>query len=214
MLYNDDTNGLQIISDRNVEQVTLGTEGENDLMAWQSSMNDYNNAIAILNQKAERYATSSPYAIDGRCVGSVPTVGEDGTFTAKNTEDVGPFNDFKFTPSSEIEGINNMKDKDTNYTTDRTAMQAIGGDMWTTGEWYWLASRGVYSNSYGCDFRVHRVDTGGGLNYLALCDVDSDGRTSGASSTTGLRPCISLRSDIKVIGGDGSSAEQAYELGI
>ena len=46
----------------------------------------YNSAIATLNQKAERYATSSPYALDGRCVGSVPTVGIDGKFNAKNTE--------------------------------------------------------------------------------------------------------------------------------
>ena len=44
VLYNDTTNGLQIISDKNVEEVTLGTDGE-DLTAFQVSMNDYNNAI-------------------------------------------------------------------------------------------------------------------------------------------------------------------------
>ena len=44
VLYNDEANGLQIISDKNVEEVTLGTDGE-DLTAFQVSMNDYNNAI-------------------------------------------------------------------------------------------------------------------------------------------------------------------------
>ncbi len=213
VLYNDATNGLQIISDKNVENVTLGTEG-NDLSAWQASMNDYNNAIETLNQKAERYATSSPYALDGRCVGSVPTVGEDGKFNAKNTENVGPFNDFEFTPSSEIEGINNMKDEDTNHTADQTAMEAIGEDIWTTGKTYWLASRSVNSNSSDCNFAVRYVSASGGLYYSLLCSVYSVGGTYGFANVIGLRPCISLKSDIKVTGGDGEGEETAYELGI
>ena len=209
VLYNDEANGLQIISDKNVEQVTLG--GSN----WVTGRDSYNSAIATLNQKAERYATSSPYALDGRCVGSVPTVGADGTFTAKNTEEVGPFSDFKFTPSSTIEGVNNMKDTDTNYVTDRTAMKAIGGDMWITGEYYWLASRLVFSSSSSsCDFLVRiEADSGGLNNYYALCYVYSSGDSGGYSREYGLRPCISLRSDIKVTGGDGSE-ETPYELGI
>mgnify|MGYP005767198109 FL=1 len=215
VLYNDSTYGLQIISDKNVEDVTLGRDGTNDLTAWQASINDYNNAIATLNQKAERYAESSPYAIDGRCVGSVPTVGIDGKFNAKNTENVGPFNDFQFTPSSTIEGVNDMKDTDTNYETDQTAMQAIGGDMWTTGEWYWLASRIVYSYVSSCSFDVRRVDTSGSLGSSRSCEVHSDGNINNNAYVRGLRPCISINPNVKVIGGgDGSSEEQAYELGI
>ena len=206
VLYNDDTNGLQIISDKNVEQVTLGGDD------WATGRDSYNSAIATLNQKAEYYATSSPYALDGRCVGSVPTVGADGTFTAKNTENAGPV-ELQFTTSAE--GANNMKDADTNYEADQTAMKAVGGDMWTTGEAYWLASRGVYSDSSICSFYVRIVGTGGGLNNNGLCTVNSDGSANGYSLGIGLRPCISLRSDIKVIGGgDGSEEAQAYELGI
>ncbi len=205
VLYNDETNGLQIISDENVENVTLGTDGTNDLTAWQASMNDYNNAIAILNEKAERYATNSPYALDGRCVGSVPTVGADGTFTAKNTEEVGPVT-LQFTTT--VEGANSMKDEDTNYETDYDTMEALEDsgvlNILTTGERYWLASRYVYSSSSSdCYFAVRYVDTGGDLGSYNLCGVYSDGGAGGFSFENGLRPCISLKSDIKVIAGDG-----------
>ena len=108
-----------------------------------------------------------------------------------------------------------MKDTDTNYVTDRTAMKAIGGDMWITGEYYWLASRLVFSSSSSsCDFLVRiEADSGGLNNYYALCYVYSSGDSGGYSREYGLRPCISLKSDIKVTGGDGKEGTP-YELGI
>ncbi len=203
VLYNDDTYGLQIISDKNVEQVTLGGS------TWSEGRDGYNNAIATLNQKAEYYATNSQYVLDGRCVGSVPTIGEDGKFNAKNTENVGPVQ-LQFTTT--VEGANNMKDADENYTTDQTAMQAT--NTWTTGEEYWLASRRVTSYSSYCYFYVRYVHTSGSWSGSSLCLVYSYGDTRSASYEDGLRPCISLKSDIKVVAGDGSSEETAYELGI
>ena len=215
VLYNDDTYGLQIISDKYVEQVTLGTDGNNDLAAWQDSMDDYNNAIATLNQKAERYAENSPYALDGRCVGSVPTVGEDGKFNAKDTEELGTYSipDQWILPS----GWSNrdtgcQKLTDYNYRTDQTAMQAA--NIWTTGEEYWLASRYVGSLSSYCHVRVRGVYASGDLSSNNVCSVSSGGYTGGYSLAYGLRPCISLRSDIKVVGGNGEEAGTAYELGI
>ena len=214
VLYNDDTYGLQIISDKNVENVTLGMFGINDASAWQVSMNDYNNAIENLNEKAERYATNSLYAIDGRCVGSVPTVGTDGKFNAKNTENTGPFDDFQFTLPTTIEGINSMKDVDTNYIADKEAMERA--EVFTTGEGYWLASRSIVSVSSACSFYVLQVQANEGfeINYN-LCYVDSAGRPSGYCREYGLRPCISLNPNVKVVGGgDGSLETEAYELGI
>ena len=179
-------------------------------------MNDYNNAIATLNQKAERYATSSPYALDGRCVGSVPTVGTDGIFTAKNTEETGTYSipDEWTLPrgwSSRDTGCQKLTD--TNYEADQTAMKAVGGDMWTTGEAYWLASCAVSSYSSNCYFSVRNVNTSGDFNISNLCYVYSIGSTDGDSYERGLRTCISLKSDIKVTGGDGKEATP-YELGI
>ena len=211
VLYNDDTNGLQIISDKNVDNVTLGGDD------WTTGKDSYNNAIVTLNEAAYDYAENSLYAIDGRCVGSVPTVGADGTFTAKNTEEVGPFSDFKFTPSSTIEGVNNMKDTDTNYETDYNTMEALEEsgvpNILATGEYYWLASRNVASYSADCNFCVRNVITSGRLGNHYLCYVLSGGSANGRSNGSGLRPCISLKSDIKVTGGDGSEATP-YELGI
>ncbi len=203
VLYNDDTNGLQIISDKNVEQVTLGGS------TWATARDSYNNAITILNQKAEYYAESSAYALDGRCVGSVPTIGTDGKFNAKNTENVGPVQ-LQFTTT--VEGANNMKDADTNYTTDETAMRAA--NIWTTGVTYWLASRYVSSDSTYYFFDVRRVISVGNLSSRDLCYVGYGGYTDSYSDEHGLRPCISLKSDIKIVAGDGKSAGTAYELGI
>ena len=216
VLYNDDTNGLQIISDKNVEEVTLGTDGYGLITAFQTSMNDYNNAITTLNQKAERYATNSPYALDGRCVGSVPTVGADGKFNAKNTEVEGTCSipdEWTLPNGWTSRDTGCQKWTDENYTEDQTAMEAIGGDMWPTGEEYWLASRDVISDSSNCAFRVRYVYASGGLGYHNLCIVDSGGDTSGNAYVYGLRPCISLKSDIKVTGGDGKEGTP-YELGI
>ena len=215
VLYNDNTYGLQIISDKIVENVTLGTTGENDLAAWQASMNDYNNAISILNEKAEYYATSSLYALDGRCVGSVPTIGADGTFNAKNTEVEGTYSipdDWTLPSGWASRDTGCQKGEDENYTTDLTAMQAA--NILTTGEPYWLASHSVYSNSVNCLFHVGHVYASGEVISRYLCRGYSSGRTNAHSCEAGLRPCISLKSDIKVIGGDGSSEATAYELGI
>ena len=210
VLYNDDTYGLQIISEKNVENVILGGED------WTTARDSYNNAIATLNQKAERYATNSPYAIDGRCVGSIPTVGADGKFNAKNTENVGPAK-LQFTTT--VEGANNMKDKDTNSYVDIEAMNVAmntsenAAGLKATGENYWLASRHVAYSSVYCHFDVRRVDTSGGSSGKELCNVYSGGSTEANTYEYGLRPCISLKSDIKVTAGDGKEATP-YELGI
>ena len=222
VLYNDTTNGLQIISDKNVEEVTLGTDGE-DLTAFQVSMNDYNNAIQTLNQKAEYYATNSPYALDGRCVGSVPTVGIDGKFNAKNTEVKGTYSipeDWIMPSGWNSRDTGCKKWTDTNYETYRDTMVTLEDSgvegMFTTGENYWLASHlvGLASTSSSWAFFVRRVDASGSLSRNDLCSVYSDGGAYVILRKNGLRPCISLNPNIKVIGGDGKEAGTAYELGI
>ena len=221
VLYNDDTYGLQIISDKKVDDVTFGTDGT-DLAVWQASMNDYNSAIETLNEAAYDYAESSPYAIDGRCVGSVPTVGADGTFNAEDTEVTGTYSlpDEWTLPSDWTSRDTGCKKwTDTNYKTDYDTMEALEDsgvlNILTTGEAYWLASCNVFSYSSACSFNVCDVTTSGDLiSNCNLCSVYSDGDAYGNSSEYGLRPCISLRSDIKITGGDGKEATTAYELGI
>ena len=186
--------GVQIITDKNIADVTLGGS------EWATGRDSYNNAIATLNTKSEKYINTK-YVTDARCVGSVPTI-QNGKFTNKNSENVGPAT-LQF--SSSVEGANNMKDTDTNYETDKTQLESL--NIWITSENYWLASRNVPSYSSICNFYVRNVFTDGYLSRNNLCVVYSDGRTYGYSNTLGLRPCFSLKSDIKITGGNGTSDE-------
>ena len=136
--------GLQIITDKNIVDITLGGEGLDNIR------NSYNNVITTLNSEAEKYLNKT-YATDARCVGSVPT-NQNGTFTNKNSENAGPVQ-LQFTSS--VSGANNMKGEDTNYTTDQTQMKNL--NIMKTGEDYWLASRYVYSDSSQCSFCVRYV---------------------------------------------------------
>ena len=105
-------------------------------------------------------------------------------------------------------------DTDTNYTIDKTALE--GANIWTTGQYYWLASRNVNSSSSRVDFVVCYVLIGGDLYSYDLCNVTYSGRANGRSnsSSNGLRPCISLKSDIiRITGGDGTSEGTAYIIG-
>ncbi len=184
--------GLQIITDKNIADVTLGGSD------WATGSVSYNNAITTLNNEAGKYLNKT-YVTDARCVGSVPT-NKNGTFTNKNSENAGPVQ-LQFTSS--ISGANNMKETDTNYETDQTQMKNL--NIWTTGELYWMASRRVWSDSSSCNFYVLIVNSGGYLISNYLCYVNRSGNTNGYSRTYGLRPCFSLKSDIKITGGNGTS---------
>ena len=212
VLYNDATHGIQLISKGTVgDNITLGDPNEN----FNTALASYNSAIETLNTAAMTYKNST-YANDARSVGSVPTV-ENGMFTSKNSETAAPFTmEFQYNNLNQI----NVKGADENYTTDWTKMGSLGTaneNIQSASAAYWLASRDVYSNSDGCDFNVRYVDSGGNLNYGNLCYVGSSDDADGYSDAYGLRPCISLKSDIKVItegGKDGTTEATAYTLGI
>ena len=107
-----------------------------------------------------------------------------------------------------------MKGTDTNYIIDQNAMQAIDG-MWTTGENYWLAScRTLMTTTYS-DYSVINVKSDGSLSTrTTLCGIYSDAVTTyGNVVTRGLRPCISLNPDVKIVDGDGSE-ETPFELSL
>ena len=209
VLYNDSTYGLQIISDKNVENVTLGKFSNDDVTVWQETMNNYNNAIEILNEKAERYATSSSYALDGRCVGSVPTVGTNGKFNSKNTEVEGTFilPEGWILPSGwSSRDTGCQKLTDTNYILDQDAMKKA--NLWVIDEKYWLASRynGLEEkeSSQNCAFYVDSVYEDGMFVRYALADVANGGYYATAVAELGLRPVILLKPGVEVASGDGS----------
>lgn len=53
----------------------------------------------------------------------------------------------------------------------------------------------------------------GDVGTYNLCEVSRSGRAYGVSRSYGLRPVFTLKIQIKVTGGDGTS-EKPYELGV
>ena len=135
--------GLQIITDKNITNVTLGGS------SWATGSVSYNNAITTLNNEAGKYLNKA-YATDARCVGSVPTL-ENKTFINKNSETTTNVK-MSFTPTGWSTNDSGCKGSDTNYVTDITQMGNI--NIRKTGENYWIASRIVDSDSSNYYFDV------------------------------------------------------------
>ena len=195
VLYAPDSEyGLQIISDKSVKNVTLGGS------TFEEGRSSYNNAIETLNNEAEAYINKE-YAVDARCVGSVPTV-ENGIFLDKNSEVLGPVKlDFTYNGSTTID----CKATDENYVKDREQLEKF--QLNTIGELYWLASRITISVSPNYYLAIHCIRGDGSFAYYGLCNiVRTTGNTFGGVHTGGLRPCFSLKTSIKIISGDGSES--------
>ena len=184
--------GVQLITSACVgNDVTLGDSD------FTTSMNSYNNAISTLNNAAGVY-NNSDYST-ARCVGSNPIKpsAEAGYFTSSE---------------SYMSAYNGqLKDTDTNYETDYNQMEAL--KINDIADEYWLASRGVYSSSSSSGFSVRCVDASGYVDLSILCDVISGGRANANDDSNGLRPVFTLKSGIKVTGGNGESGTP-YTLGL
>ena len=211
--------GLQIISDKNVgTNITLGGD------EWETGKISHNSAIETLNNETEKYLNKE-YAHDARSVGSLPTIDSRGMFTQKDkgtttTVTLPPavpegedeydwWTDYT-RPSGWESDDTGCFNTDKNYETDQ--IQMINANIWTTEESYWLASRDVYLDSSSCFLDVRVLHKKAGLIAMGMCVVYSNGRTMGISNTNGIRSCFSLRSDIKITGGDGKSEATAYTM--
>ena len=207
--------GLQIISDRIVKEMALGTGN-----TWEEGKSAYNNAIENLNNEAEAYINTE-YAYDARCVGGIPTV-MDGIFVDKDKHN-GEAGTISISSSYTLPAGWESRDtgcykSDTNYKTDQAQMRGYG--LLFNGRSYWLASRsaGMSGNETyeETSFSVRTILHNYGVYENAYClRVDNGGYcTIGLFNRSGFRPCISLRSDIiKIISGDGTSENTAYVIG-
>lgn len=77
---------------------------------------------------------------------------------------------------------------------------------------YWLASRGVNSNSSDTRFLIRFVINNGQLSGFDINYVYSYGGVAADSATLGLRPVFTLKPGLKIIGGNGTSSSP-YTLG-
>ena len=183
--------GVQLITSACVgSDITLGD------FLFTTSMNSYNNAISTLNNAAGAY-NNSDYST-ARCVGSNPI---------NPSTEAGYYTFTVF--SSSYSG--KLKDTDTNYETDYNQMELL--EINDINDIYWLASRFVNSYATSSGFRVRYVSSSGNVNYGILCNVHSRGDPDANNLSYGLRPVFTLKSGIKVTGGNGESGTP-YTLGL
>ena len=198
--------GTQIITMETVEDVEIGN-GTGTSITFQSpndqyfikALDSYNNAISMLNGKAMDYKNED-YAIDARCVGSVPN--------DKNSEGSGYYT---HTNSWFSLYDNRFKNGDENYRIDFEQMEKIGGII-VINKSYWFASRivdamsaAVYPDIYMSSSTI--------LNGIAnIFQLNSSTKKS-LSVTSGLRPVFTLKDEVKVTGGSGTE-DDPYTLGV
>ena len=177
-----------------------------DFSEWYNYVNKkeelYNNAINILNNEAMKFSNNK-YITDARCVGSNPINKERET---KETAKI----------SIGISYDTGVKDEDDNFKTDYNILQNL--NILNVNRHYWFASRynevtSVYGTSNALNFNI-RND--GDYEYYGSYILR---RGYGCPSEFGLminalRPVFTLKGNLKVVSGDGTSESTAYRLGV
>jgi hypothetical protein len=187
VLYNDSTNGLQLISDSSVINLTMnGTVG-------------YNKFVDTLNTVASKYVNST-FASSGRSAGSNPTSPASASTKYTNSN-------FEYIATS----ASDMIIADSNYQTDFNAMNSAG--MVNIGDDYWMASRYIYADENGAGFHGVVTDNTGNIISLALRCVHSYGDTSDHAYTKGVRAVVVLNNDVYATTGSGTSSSP-YSLSV
>ncbi len=191
--------GLQIISADSVADVPIGyNEG-----GWNQSISNgieqYNNAIKILNEKATEYLNET-YATSARCVGSVPN--------NPSSEPSGYFYCNSNQSSWVKESTNGkLKKTDTNYVTDYNQMEKL--NILDINKEYWLASRFVYDLSSYLFIHIRafptRNESHGEVSGVTMCSWNpTEASTNANRETLGFRPVFTLKSGISITSGTGS----------
>lgn len=172
---------------------------------------EYNNAINILNNEAMKFYNSK-YITDVRCVGSSPkNKSRENKETAIIPEGV-------YEEGSHVGDDSNLKDEDDNYETDYDTLQNL--NLLTTNIHYWFASRynetgPLYGGATKLQFFLR--SSGGyvwqptGTTSRAIITADYG---YNASFVNALRPVFTLKGNLKVVSGDGTSESTAYRLGV
>ena len=198
--------GVQIISTDVIKDaegtavtVTLGF-GDTTVIGsddFEKAKNSYNNALKTLYDEAQDYLNAA-YASEARCVGSIPN-----NPSADTNEMYVSSSDYPY-----LKKYDNMfKIEDTNRQEDIEQMEKL--DIYNAGNKYWLASRIIdpWSNSYGGRFGIaYGAIRGSAVGYLGtLFQAGGRYETKATTLSYGLRPVVTLNSEIKVENGDGDA---------
>lgn len=210
------SSGIQIISENPVTTIKLGKDStlegaEGEIGSFERARWCYNNAIKILNDKAkDDYINTKLSPVNGaRSVGSLPN---------SPYSESGDFNGFYSSVAREL--ANGLRDLDTNYEMDFNQLGILGirriSDT-SIAEEYWLASRETKNTNGVSSFKIRNIEKNGVLHNYAggyMCYANSAGYVDAwdYSYEYGLRPVFTLKSGLKIIAGDGKTAETAYLL--
>lgn len=212
VLYNDSTNGLQIVTDDVVKEnntdrlIYLGKNDscnkvEGNMSSYKRAQNSYSRAILTLNEYAMEYLNYN-ISYDARCIGSLPT--------NKNKENglfVGSY-------SYSEQYINNLyKNTDLNYENDLEQLDELG--IKNINKSYWLASRSVDERSNVTYFDFRYINKNNGLNQYYLYYISPSGAigaTEGDIPKYCFRPVFYINANVKIISGDGTE-NSPYVLG-
>ena len=204
VLYNDATNGVQVIATDSVETVNLGTSGdvEGNIKIYDEAINILNNkAMEYLDQNNENYSMIKDIVSDARCVGSDPV--------DKNKDDAKLFTgayEYMKPYNNRFKGNNNIDKSDT--------AQLFLLSIFDNGQTYWLASRMVYEIESYTLFKIKSVGQTGSTRGIYLFRIDSEQTEDADTCTNGFRPVFKIKPNVKVTGGDGLTPETAYTLGV
>ena len=186
VLYNDGSD-VSIISMKSVKNVIL------------NGKDDYNNVVNKLKIESESYMNN--FAASARSVGSK----QDGTDTTRMAWEDNTNFAYLQTHASDLKAGNS--NYNTNQWTiefenaDYTAMQNLG--IHNIGQFYWLASYCVFALPSNTNFGVDIVYSNGVCSRYYLWGIYEKGQGSSGVNENGLRPVITLKSDVKITGGDG-----------
>ena len=185
VLYNDSTNGLQLVSEDPVIDLTIkGKDG-------------YNNLVSTLNTVASKYINTT-YASEARALGSNVTTPEGTSAIYSNSE------------YSYVQTLaNDMIVADTNYTADYNVM--LSNNMANIGKEYWMASRYIYTDENGAGFNAVVTDKQGEIISLTLRCAHAIGTTGDHEYTKGVRVVVTLKPEVLVTTGNGK-AENPYNI--
>ena len=189
VVLRNNTGQLEIISKESVGAVTLGgAEG-------------YANAVSILNSKAKEYINYN-YAVSARSVGS----------TVDSIEQIDT-TQYPLTYEATNAVAGQLPYTDEYYLDDQTIIANNSALRHSSGQVF-LASRYARTtdNSHTA-FGMHLLKADATGNGGILYGAYMSGGTSSSDNTFGVRPVVTLRADLRVIGGSGTQADP-YVLGI
>ena len=216
VLYNDDTHGLQIVTDDNITEVTLGY-GDSTVTAddfaydgeatvddnFKKAAASYNAAVDTLTNKSKEYIGTK--AIDARSLGSIATLGEDGNFQVDtNTQMWSSTKEYL----SKYNLNGKLKKSVYNYTEDYNKIVELKIYSTDSNINTWLPGRaigGISTSDYSyTEFNIYYLTNTGGVQAQRLFMIDDNSIERSYNYSYGLRPIFLLPFDIIISGGDGT----------